>query len=99
MGKGGGAGGIVDPLQNFKWEKKVLKYLPPIFLILFFNFSAAVLLFLQAYTTVLLAAQVLLLRTGLVHVHHLGLHVMLLENSRNIIGPMLVYGQLILHVT
>ena len=35
----------------------------------------------------------------LVHVHHLvdlGLHDMLLENSRNILGPMLVYSQLVL---
>ena len=36
---------------------------------------------------------------GLVHVHHLvnlGLRVVLLENSRNIVGPMLVYSQLVL---
>ena len=36
---------------------------------------------------------------GLVHVHHLvnlGLRVVLLENSRNIVVPMLVYSQLVL---
>ena len=35
----------------------------------------------------------------LVRVHYLvdlGLHVMLLENSRNIVDPMLVYSQLVL---
>ena len=32
----------------------------------------------------------------LVHVHHLiGLHVMSLENSRNIVGPMLACSQLV----
>ena len=36
---------------------------------------------------------------GLIHVHHLldlDLRVMLLENSQNIIGPILVYSQLVL---
>ena len=93
MGGGGDEGMIPSKILS----KRCLNPPPQFFLFFFFNFSAAMLLFanLQNSTVGNTGTDA----AGLVHVHHLvelGLRVVLLENSRNIDGPILFYSQLVL---